>query len=243
MSFRSAEEQEEQDELLEQSFILRLPTVVAEKLQDKMQALERTGRNWERHRNSTSRTDKKKYTKIYSRAVEAISDYIRIEPAYDPTTNEPLGDERFHFFIGTKCYPAKMFFLPCLTETYASVDRLGPPRPGGPKKSGDLTKSGDIGEILVVHDAPRRHDTEGFDWTWTEDPKLVYTRLEASRTQKDDTHRTLREGLTHPTKNIYTLRWAGEDFSNGWYPLRKATPDEMEGGHSWWNKCRHKHSY
>ena len=49
----------------------------------------------------------------------SLADFIRIEPAVDPTTDEPLGDERFHVFIEKKCYPAKVFNLPCLTESYA----------------------------------------------------------------------------------------------------------------------------
>jgi hypothetical protein len=129
-------EEEEEEELLDQSFILRLPERLAKTLRDTLKKLERTGREYERFRNSASRTERQKYAKIHLAAQEAVAQLVRIEPAVDPTTNEELGDERFHFYFGKECYPAKLFNLPCITETYASADRLGPVKVDGPRKVG-----------------------------------------------------------------------------------------------------------
>ena len=219
------DEEEEEEELLDQSFVLRLPEHLADKLRTKMKQLEKAGRAYESHRNRGTKSERRKYEKQYRRAHASVSEFIKIEPAVDPTTHYELDGERFHVYIGNKCYPAKLFCLPCITEMYASSDKPGLPRPGEPKKSGDLTKSGDVGQILVVHDMPRQSESAEMDWSWIEDPELVYTKLEASRTQKEDIHETVRDGLTHPSKDIYTKRWAGPEFSNGWYPLRRPDQD------------------
>ena len=164
------DEQEEEEQVLDHSFILRLPEGVAARLRSKMSQLARARKGYEKTR---------KHKKHLLRMQHSLENYIRIEPAVDPTTLEPLRDERYHVFIDKKCYPAKVFYLPCVTETYASADTFSGSgsRSAAQQNTGDLTKSGDIGEVLVVHDAPRSAEHEQMDWTWTEDPDLVYTKV------------------------------------------------------------------
>ena len=59
---------------------------------------------------------------------------------------------------------------------------------------------------------------------------MLAFKVEAARAQNEAVHRTLRKGLTHPANDVYAKRWAGSEYTNGWYPLKPADTSSFTVG-------------